>query len=88
VHAIIHDGRLEIEIKSKGLGTADAFITGLRRYLVISTEITKYQEDTAAGKARVNIGLRHEQKQAFGTGIDTNISLASIKAILNAVNQF
>ncbi|OGC21580.1 hypothetical protein A2291_01495 [candidate division WOR-1 bacterium RIFOXYB2_FULL_42_35] len=91
IEAVVGDGKLEIEIKSKGNGPIDAFVTGLRRYLIITVEVLMYEEHAltsgAAAEAIAYIGLSHEGKTVFGAGIDSNIGTASVKAVLSAVNR-
>ena len=91
VQAQLLHGRLESEIKSKGNGPLDAFITGLRRYLGITVEVIMYGEHAlqsgAAAEAIAYIGLSSNGRTIFGAGIDANITLASIRAILSAVNR-
>jgi 2-isopropylmalate synthase len=91
IDAVVSHGQLESEIKSKGNGPLDAFITGLRRYLGITVEIVMYEEHAlrsgADAEAIAYIGLKFQEKEIFGSGIDSSISLASIKAVLSAVNH-
>jgi 2-isopropylmalate synthase len=91
IHAVVSHGQLESEIKSKGNGPLDAFTTGLRRYLGITVEIVMYEEHAlrsgADAEAIAYVGLKFQGKEIFGSGIDCSISLASIKAVLSAVNH-
>jgi 2-isopropylmalate synthase len=89
---MIKEGQQEISIKTKGNGPVDAFVRGIQKHFNISMDIAHYSEHAltqgANAQAIAYIGINTENKQiVFGAGIDQNISIASLKAILNAVNR-
>jgi 2-isopropylmalate synthase len=76
----------------KGNGPIDAFVHALHESGLPPFELLKYSEhslDTGA-KARAISYIQIQTSRGrtyFGAGIDTNIELASIKAVLSAVNR-
>lgn len=92
IHAVIRKGLQEILIMAKGNGPVDAFVRGLRKQLKIPAEVVMYEEHALASgadaEAAAYIGTNAgDGKVVFGAGVDVNISTASIKAILSAVNR-
>jgi 2-isopropylmalate synthase len=80
------------ELKACGNGPIDAFVIALREAGAPAFDILKFAEHSLEGgkEARavsyIQIGL--EDKQTFfGAAVDTNIELASIKAVVSAVNR-
>jgi 2-isopropylmalate synthase len=88
---VVLDGK-PLKLAGSGNGPIDAFVrsleaTGLPRFGVVS-----YSEHSlgagAEAKAVSYIQIKLERGAAFfGAGVDTNIELASIKAIVSAVNR-
>ncbi|MFH0752975.1 MAG: 2-isopropylmalate synthase [Candidatus Omnitrophota bacterium] len=81
-----------IKIKASGNGPIDAFINGLKSHLGVSLDVSMYAEHAmkkgAEAMAIAYIGIRKGQQcVSFGAGIDVNISTASIKAIVSALNR-
>jgi 2-isopropylmalate synthase len=92
VHAIIGTEGRRVLIKARGNGPVDAFVRGLHEQLKIPREVVMYEEHAlttgANAEAVAYIGISSDDdKIAFGAGIDTNISTASIKAVLSAINR-
>jgi 2-isopropylmalate synthase len=76
----------------KGNGPIDAFVHALHESGLPPFELLNYSEhslDTGAQARAVSyIQIQTARKHTyFGAGIDTNIELASIKAVLSAVNR-
>jgi 2-isopropylmalate synthase len=76
----------------KGNGPIDAFVHALHESGLPPFELLNYSEhslDTGAQARAVSyIQIQTSRKNSyFGAGIDTNIELASIKAVLSAVNR-
>jgi 2-isopropylmalate synthase len=76
----------------KGNGPIDAFVHALHESGLPPFELLNYSEhslDTGAQARAVSyIQIQTSRKHTyFGAGIDTNIELASIKAVLSAVNR-
>jgi 2-isopropylmalate synthase len=85
------DGRERITL-GQGNGPIDAFVHALHESGLPPFELLNYSEhslDTGAQARAVSyIQIQTSRKHTyFGAGIDTNIELASIKAVLSAVNR-
>ncbi len=92
VCALIKNEQQEITIRSKGNGPVDAFVCGTKRHFNIIFDVAYYSEHSlsqgADAEAVAYIGIKTgESKIVFGVGIDANISIASIKAIVSAINR-
>lgn len=78
-------------IRGKGNGPIDAFFNALRTVGLTEYEFVSYSEHAvssgADSKAVSYIQLRHGSQVAFGVGMDSNISIASIKGIICAINR-
>jgi 2-isopropylmalate synthase len=75
-----------------GNGPIDAFVRALRTTSLPRFDVVSYSEHSlgagAEAKAVSYIQIKMERGSAyFGAGIDTNIELASIKAIVSALNR-
>jgi 2-isopropylmalate synthase len=79
------------QIKGTGNGPIDAFVNGLNAG-VLGFQLLNYSEHSlgvgAQAKAASYIQImREDGRKYYGVGTDTNIELASIKAVLSAVNR-
>jgi 2-isopropylmalate synthase len=79
------------EIKGSGNGPIDAFVNGLNQG-VLRFQLLNYSEHSLGSGARAQAAsyiqiAREDGRKYFGVGTDTNIELASIKAVLSAVNR-
>ena len=80
------------EITGEGNGPIAAFVHGLVQAGAPKFEVANYSEhalgsgEGAAAIAYIQIKLA-DQRAVWGAAVDTNIELASIKAILSAVNR-
>jgi 2-isopropylmalate synthase len=75
-----------------GNGPIDAFVKALASTAIPRFDVVNYSEHSlgagAEAKAVSYIQIKLERGSAyFGAGIDTNIELASIKAIVSALNR-
>lgn len=82
----------DITFESKGNGPIDAFVKGINQHSELRFSLESYNEhDIEHGsdaRAVCYISLKTTAGRiAFGVGLDPNISLASIKAILSALNR-
>lgn len=81
----------EKHISGKGNGPIDAFFNALHTINFDGFEFVNYSEHAisagADSKAVSYIQLKHSGKPVFGVGIDSNISIASIKGIICAINR-
>ncbi|KUL31388.1 2-isopropylmalate synthase [Chlorobium limicola] len=82
----------EFHIDAKGNGPVDAFVKGFVDVSGLEFSIENYSEHAigssagALAVAYIRIGCT-DGRVSFGAGIDSNISLASIKAIMSALNR-
>lgn len=78
-------------VSGKGNGPIDAFFSALRNVGLYDYEFVSYSEHAvssgADSKAVSYIQLRYKDKILFGVGMDSNISIASIKGIICAINR-
>lgn len=93
VAAEIEVGGRAISFQAVGNGPIDAFVQGLRENAGLDFSVASYFEHDidqsgSGGTAAAYISLREPSGRiAYGVGVDTNISLASIKAILSGLNR-
>ncbi|MEO6036330.1 MAG: 2-isopropylmalate synthase [Verrucomicrobiota bacterium] len=81
-----------IEISGEGNGPLAAFVHAFTRAGISRFEITNYSEHALAASeeaaAIAYIQIKHgDGRSKWGAGVDTNIELASIKAVLSALNR-
>ncbi len=80
-----------MEISGKGNGPIDAFFNALHSVGFENYDFISYSEHAidagSDSKAVSYIKLRHNKKEIFGVGIDNNITVASIKGIISAINR-
>ncbi len=78
-------------VSGKGNGPIDAFFNALHNIGLDHYDFVSYSEHAvstgADSKAVSYIQLKHEGGTLFGVGVDSNISIASVKGILCAINR-
>ena len=88
---VIRTHHVNKEVSGRGNGPIDAFFNALRALGLTDYEFVSYSEhavSTGADSQAVSyIQLRHKGKTVFGVGMDHNISIASVKGILCAINR-
>lgn len=82
----------EVVFEGRGNGPIDAFTHGFQEAAGIRFAVASYNEHAIAqgsdSKAVAYMGLETpEGDRAFGAGVDTNISIASIKSLVSAANR-
>lgn len=85
------DGQLH-KLSAEGNGPIDAFVRALATTPLPKFEVLNYSEHSlgkgAEARAVSYIQIKTERNHTlYGAGVDTNIELASIKAIVSAVNR-
>jgi 2-isopropylmalate synthase len=90
VDVLVH-GEVRI-VTGTGNGPIDAFVQSLRAAALPSFDLLSYVEHSlgsgAEARAVSYIQIKTERNATFfGAGIDTNIELASIKAVVSALNR-
>ena len=88
---LVHDGR-EMVLKGAGNGPIDAFVDALRTTSLPRFDVLSYSEHSmgAGAGARAVSYMQIKMPEGgifFGVGSDTNIELASIKAVVSALNR-
>ena len=92
IHCALDRHGREISFSAKGNGPVDAFVRGVRQHTGLDFSVDEYAEHaighSADSRAIAYIRIKDaERRDSIGAGIDSNISLASIKAVLSAVNR-
>ncbi len=93
VRAVVGTKAGDFTVESRGNGPVDAFIRGLRKHPGMQLDVVLYEEHAlAAGadaKAIAYIGIKRTREEPvfFGAAVDPNISTASIKAVVSALNS-
>jgi len=82
----------EFSFEAKGNGPLDGFVKGFIRESGFEFSVDEYAEHAIGHSARalavayIKIGCA-DGRVSYGAGIDSNISLASIKATVSALNR-
>lgn len=88
---VISFGGVDHFVNGKGNGPIDAFFTAIGTIGLSEYQFVSYSEHAvssgADSKAVSYIHLKHKGADLFGVGVDGNISLASIKGIISAINR-
>lgn len=78
-------------VSGKGNGPIDAFFNAIKAVGLENYEFVSYSEHAISGGADSQavsyIELSHDGERLFGVGVDSNISIASIKGIICAINR-
>jgi len=89
---LIYDGQEQI-IEGFGNGPIDAFKNAIGKNINIDVKIIDYSEHAmstgseAKAASYVYMQRNDNNKKTFGVGVDSNITRASIKAMLSAINR-
>ena len=80
------------EVRGQGNGPIDAFVRALNQEDIASFTVLSYAEHSltqgAEAQAAAYVQIQTEPgKTYFGAAIETNIELASVKAVLSALNR-
>jgi 2-isopropylmalate synthase len=92
ISCIVQMQEREFSFTAQGNGPLDAFVKGLVRESGLDFSVDEYAEHAigrsagALAVAYIKIGCA-DGRVSFGAGIDSNISLASIKATVSALNR-
>ena len=88
--SIIDNGR-EMTIEGLGTGPIDGFVDALSRHIGVPMTVLDYSEHSlqrgSDASAIAYIEMEHPGGRIFGSGINTNISAASLEAVVSAVNR-
>ena len=88
---LLRDGR-PVELSGEGNGPLAALVHGFGNVGVPRFEITHYSEHALSSgeeaSAIAYIQMKHgDGRTRWGAGVDTNIELASVRAVLSALNR-
>jgi 2-isopropylmalate synthase len=92
INCVVQTREREFSFEAQGNGPLDAFVKGFVRVSGLDFSVDEYAEHAigrsagALAIAYIKIGCADGQV-SFGAGIDSNISLASIKATVSALNR-
>ncbi len=92
VEAVIAIKGQERALSGNGNGPIDAFCKGIRKELDLDFQLLAYHEHAleqgSDSKAVAYIRIQDSAGDSFfGAGVDTNISIASLKAVVSALNR-
>jgi 2-isopropylmalate synthase len=84
------DGDMRV-VRGHGNGPIDAFVDALRRECGVAVEIRDFREHAitrgADAKAAAYVEARIGGRPLFGVGLDANIVVASLRAVVSAANR-
>ncbi len=92
IHCVLDRNGSDVSFSEAGNGPVDAFVRGVKEHTALDFSVDEYAEHaighSADAKAIAYIRIKDtEGRESVGAGIDSNISLASIKAVLSAINR-
>lgn len=91
VEATIRDNGKEVTIAGSGTGPIDAFVDALSRHIGVPMSVLDYSEHSmqrGSNAAAISyMEMEYPHGKIFGAGINTNISAASLEAIVSAANR-
>lgn len=87
----IAQGEQERVVNSNGNGRLDAVSNAIKQYFDVSYELSVYEEHAlshgSSSKAMAYVGLTYQDKMYWGVGMNEDIILASVHALVVAVNR-
>ena len=87
---ILDDGR-EVTISGTGTGPIDGFVDALSKHVGVAMSVLDYSEHSmqrgSNASAIAYVEMEHPGGKLFGAGINTNISAASLEAVVSAANR-
>ena len=91
VTARLTAGDEQVVVHGEGAGSLDAFVTGLNEIIDTPVKVVDYYEHARGGgtdaEAVAYIELQVEGRELWGCGIHTDITTASMRAIVSALNR-
>ncbi|CAM5453962.1 2-isopropylmalate synthase [Aquamicrobium terrae] len=91
LEATILDGGREVRINGVGTGPIDSFVDALARHAGVEMSVLDYSEHSlqrgSDASAISYLEMEHGGGKLFGVGINTNISSASLEAVVSAANR-
>lgn len=83
----------EFDIEGEGNGPIDSFLNSLEKSSLINVKVLDYKEHAldmgseAEAAAYVYMERKDNKLKTFGVGVDSNITKASIKSMISAINR-
>jgi 2-isopropylmalate synthase len=92
VSVVIETAQRRAAFAVKGNGPVDSFVRGMQEAFGVSFDVAVYEEHALTGgsgaQAVAYVGITTaEPNIVFGVGVDADISVASIKAVVSALNR-
>jgi len=91
VEATILDNGQETTISGRGTGPIDAFVNALSKHIGVEMSVADYSEHSmqrGSNAAAISyVEMEHPGGRLFGAGVNTNISAASLEAVVSAANR-
>ena len=91
IEATILDDGKEQTITGTGTGPIDSFVDALSRHIGVPISVLDYSEHSLQRGSNASaisyVEVEHPNGKLFGVGINTNISSASLKAVVSAANR-
>jgi 2-isopropylmalate synthase len=91
VEATILDNGRETTISGTGTGPVDGFVDALSKHVGVPMSVLDYSEHSlqrgSNASAIAYVEMEYPGGKLFGAGINTNISSASLEAVVSAVNR-
>ncbi len=91
VEAVLKDGENEVTISGRGTGPVDGFVDALCNYLDIEFSVVDYSEHSlkrgSDATAICYMEVEYNGNKLFGAGINSNIVVASLEALVSAANR-
>ncbi|OJU52289.1 MAG: 2-isopropylmalate synthase [Mesorhizobium sp. 61-13] len=91
IEATILDKGKEVKITGSGTGPIDGFVDALSRHIGVEMSVADYSEHSmqrgSNAAAICYMEMEYPGGKIFGAGINTNISAASLEAIVSAANR-
>lgn len=91
IEATIIDHGQEVVISGSGTGPIDSFVDALSRHIGVEMSVLDYSEHSMQRGSNASaisyVEVEHPGGKLFGAGINTNISSASLEAVVSAANR-
>ncbi|HEY4192487.1 MAG TPA: 2-isopropylmalate synthase [Mesorhizobium sp.] len=91
VESTILDNGREVTITGTGTGPIDGFVEALSRHIGVPMSVLDYSEHSMQRGSNASaisyVEVEHPGGKLFGAGINTNISSASLEAVVSAANR-
>ncbi len=91
VEAVLSDNGVDVKISGQGTGPVDGFVDAICSHLGLKFSVADYSEHSlkqgSDATAICYMEIEHDGGKLFGAGINSNIVVASLEAIVSAANR-